>query len=322
VDDLDLDILRWMYPGGVRSPWGTDPKITAAEIASHVGLDRTRVWARIRKWRREGFWDGFLVYPNFMIFGVGLLSAEIVVADVAEGCALMDKLEMMDGAVRAYLAYGDSATSRDVEVLEVFFVGEDPTRIARRMELLRRLSPTGRVDGPFRREAPQCSRALTPLDWRIIAANVANPNASPSRVAALVGVTLKTFVRHHTALIDDHAVFYVPKVDWSKLGCVILGVCCRGAGDVDPVRKALEARFPHSIPINLQGYDIEGVGPDFDKSRWFLIHVPSHSPNDLQTLVLNLSQVPGVRLVRTQLLGPSRQFPSWTIQRIAKHLAT
>jgi DNA-binding Lrp family transcriptional regulator len=322
VDDLDLDILRWMHPGGVRSPWGTDPRITVTEIASHVGLDRTRVWARIRKWRREGFWDGFLVYPNFTIFGVRLLSAEIMVADVAEGCALMDKLEMMDGAVRAFLAYGDSSTRRDVEVLEVYFVGDDPTRIARRMEHLRRLSPTGRVNGPFRREAPQCSRALTPLDWRIIAAIVAHPNASPSKVATLVGVTFKTFVRHHSALIDDHAVFYVPKVDWSKLGCVLLGVYCRGAADVGRVRKALEARFPHSIPINLEGYDIEGDAPEFDKSRCFSIHVPSHSPNDLQPLVLNLSQVPGVRLVRAQLMGPSRQFPRWTNQQIAEHLAT
>jgi len=322
MDDLDLDILRWVYRGGVWSPWGTDPKITAAEIASHVGLDRTRVWARIRRWRREGFWDGFLVYPNLTIFGVELLSAEIVVVDVAEGCALMDQLERMDGAVRAFLAYGDSATRRDVEVLVVYFVGDDPTRIGRRMELLRRISPTGRVDGPFRCEAPECTRALTPLDWRIIAAIVANPNASLSQVATLVGVTLKTFVRHHTALIDDHAVFYVPKVDWSRVGCVTVAVHCGGAADVGRVRKALEARFPHSIPISFEGYDIEGVAPEFDRSRCFPIMVPSHSPNDLQTLVLNISQIPGVRLARTLLFGPSRRFLRWTSQQISEHLVT
>lgn len=322
MDDTDLDIFRWMYPGGVRSPWGTDPRLSVAEISSHVGLDRTRVWARIRKWRREGFWDGFRVTPNLAIFGVEMLSAEIVVPDAAEGCALLDRVETMEGALRAWLAYGDSATRRDVEALVVDFVGDDPARVARRMGFLRRLSPSGRVDGPYPRPAPPCSRALTPLDWRIIAAVLANPNAPPSKVAPLVGVTFKTFVRHHSALIDDHAVFYDPKIDWSRLGCVTLGIHCVDAADVGRVQAALEARFPHSIPINLDGWDTEGVAPEFDRSRCFAIIVPSHSPNDLQTLVASLSRVPGVRMVRTQLFGPVRQYNRWINQQVTAHLAT
>jgi DNA-binding Lrp family transcriptional regulator len=321
VDDLDLDILRWMFPGGVRSPWGIDPRIPVAEIASHVGLNRTAVWARIRKWRREGFWNGLTVNPNFSIFGVGLLAAEIQVADSAEGCALMDQLEMIEGIVRAALTFGDSATRRDVEALGVFFVADDPIRISRRMGILRRLSPSGKVDGPYRRGSPECSRELTPLDWRVIAAMMANPNVPPSQLARLVGVSLKTYIRRQSTLIDDHAVFYVPKVDWSKLSCVTLTITCRDAGDVGRVRSAIETRFPHSIPISLEGYGIEGIAPDYDPSRCFPTIVPAHSPHELQTIVRDVSQVPGVKLVRPQLFGPSRQFPRWTNQHIAEHLA-
>jgi len=319
VDDVDLDILRWMYPGGVMSLWGTDPRITATEIASHVGLDRTAVWARVRKWKREGFWEGFIVDVNLTYFGVGLHHASIHVADPAEGCALMDKLESVEGVVGASLHFGDSMAARDVEFVAVMMVADSPERIARRMRILRRLSPTGSVNGPVLCEPPPCTRELTPLDWRIIAALLANPNRPISQVARLVGVTLKTFIRHHSALIDDHAVSYALKLDWSRMGCVTLGVRCRDAGDVDEVHRAFEARFPHLIPMALEG--LGGVSPDYDPSCCFAVIVPARSPHEVQTLIRDLSKIPGVRLVRPELWGPQRRFPGWFYPRIAEHLA-
>ena len=320
VDDLDLDILRWMYPRGEWSPWGTGAKIGPTEIALHVGLDRTAVWARMLRWRREGFWDGFEAHLNFAIFGVGLLHASIHVSDSAEGCDLMDELEQVEGVLAASLYSGDSATTRNVEGVAVVMVAENPARVARRMRILQRLSPTRNVNGPFGMQGPPCSRVLTPLDWRILAAIVANPNASPSQAARIVGLTLKTFVRHHSALVGDHVVSYAPKVDWSKLGCVTLSFYCRDAGDVDRVHRALEARFPHMIPMRVEG--IGDIAPEYDPSRCFGVIVPAHSPHEVLTLVRDLSRLDGVRLVRPELWGPQRQFPRWVNQRIAEHLTT
>ncbi len=319
MDDRDLDILRWMYRGGVWSPWGTDPRIAVAEIASHVGMDRTAVWSRIRSWRREGFWDGFEVHMNLAIFGVGVAYSEIQVADAAEGWALFDKLEPVDGVLGASLHCADSATNWNVNLVAVMMVLDDRTHIERRMGLLRKLSPSGKVTGPLALECPPCSRELTPLDWRIIAVIVANPNVSSSHAARLVGVTRKTFVSHHSALLNDRIVSYAPKIDWSKLGCVTLGFYCRAAGDVERVRRELEADFPHMIPMSLEGMGT--MTPEYDPASCFAAIVPARSPHEVPTLVRDLSRLDGVKMVRPELWGPSRPYCRWTDQRIARQLA-
>ena len=320
MDDIDLDILRWMFPGGVWLLSGTDPRITPAEIASHVGLDRSSVWDRIRKWRREGFWNGYEVKVNVAVFGVGVFVAQIEVEDAAEGWTLMEQLEQVDGVLAADLIFGDSATTRDVELVVAFFVADDPELIERRLRFIRQLPQARNVIGPIRWKIPPCPRKLTPLDWRILSCIVANPNAPVARVARLVGVTLKTFDHHFSRLMDDKVMAYYPKIDWAKLGCLGLIIYCRGQRDVDRVHRALESRFPHSIMVSLDGMD--GVGLDYDPSRCFEVIVPAHSPNNIQTLVHELSQVPGVRQVRPELEGPVRVFNGWIKQRIAEQLTS
>jgi hypothetical protein len=283
-------------------------------------MDRTAVWARLRHWRREGFWDGFEVHPNIAIFDVGAMYAEFQVADAAEGWALFDKLDPVEGLLGASFHNGDSVTTRNVDLVAVVMVAEDHAGIDQRMRRLRSLAPTGIVNGPFPIETPPCSRELTPLDWRILAAIFSSPDASPSQTARLVGVTRKTFVRHHSAMIDDRVVSYAPRVDWSKLGCVTLGIYCRAAEDVDRVREALDDHFPHRIPMSLEGFGT--IAPEYNALRCFGMIVPARSPHELPKLVRDLSQLDGVRMVRPELWGPSRQYPRWMAQRIAEHLAT
>ena len=321
VDDRDLDILRWMYPDGAYSYWGADPRITLTEISSHVGLDRTAVWDRLRRWRREGFWNGFEVALNLTTLGMEEVRVEIQVADSAEGSALLGELEHVDGVLWARVCFGDTITEQNVEDVVVVLVRDDPAHLERRLRRLRQLAPTGVIGGPFLDDSPPCTRDLTPLDWRIIAAIVANPNASPSRVARLLGVTRKTLVRHRSALIDDQAVFYIPKVDWTRLGCVALGFFCDDSEAVDSVKRAVEARFPHAIPWTSLRRS-EGINVGWDNSTCFVMSVPAHSPNDVQTIVRDLTMIAGVRKVRPEYWGPERRFPGWVNQRIAEHLAS
>ena len=321
MDDRDLDILRWMYPDGVFSFWGADPRITPTEIASHVRLDRTAVWDRLRRWKREGFWNGFEVTLNLTTLGMEEVRVEIQVADSAEGSALLGELEHVDGALWARVCFGDTITQRNVEVVVVVLVDDDPAHLERRLRGLRQLAPTGVIGGPFRDDAPPCTRDLTPLDWRIIAVIVAHPNASPSRVARLLGVTRKTLVRHHSALIDNHAVFYIPKVDWTRLGCVALGFFCDDSEAVDWVKRAVKARFPHAIPWTLRPRS-EGLNAGWDNSTCFVEIVPAHSPHEVQTIVRDLSMIAGVSKVRPEYWGPERRFSRWVSERIAEHLTT
>lgn len=319
VDDIDLCILRWMYPGGEWSWWGTDPRITTTEIASKVGLDRTAVWARIRHWRRDGFWDGFEVHVNPGIFGAGQVRFEIPVLGPAQAADVLDELEHVDGALVAKVLFDVFAHGGEGEGVGVVLATEDATHIRRRVRLLRGLSSTGNVEGPFRLNLSPCSHRLTPLDWRILAAVIANPNASPARLARLVGVTLKTFTHHHGILIESHAIFYFPRVDWSKLECVGLAVYCRSADDLDRVRRELRARFPASIPMNLRGG--EGIAPEWDDSTCFASLVPAHSPHRAHSLVREVSLIPGVRFARSSTWGPDRLYHDWVNRQVAERIA-
>jgi len=320
VDELDLRIFRWMYPRGVWSWWGTDPRITTTEIGSHVGLERTAVWARIRRWKREGFWNGFAVHVNPRIFDARHARVEIPVLGAAQGADVLDRLEHVDGALYARLGFGVTVHGREGEAVALSLAAEDATRVRRRVRILRGLSSTGEVAGPFYDRVPQCSHRLTPLDWRILAAVVANPNASPARLARLVGITRKTLAHRHANLIDRHAIFYVPLVDWSRLACVCLEVFCRETEDVDRVRQELQARYPAMIPMDLSGG--EGIAPEWVHSTCFAALVPAQSPNGIHALIRDTSQIPGVKLVRQETSGPERLYFDWVNRRLADQMAS
>jgi DNA-binding Lrp family transcriptional regulator len=317
MDDVDLDILRWMYPGGVWSPWGTDPRITIADIASHVGLTRTAVWARQSKWRKVGFWDGFDTQVNPRIFGASASIASFHVDDSAQGWELLDRTGAIEGVMWASLHFGDSLVARNVEYVLVTMLADTRANQLRRMRALRRLSPTGAVDGPVTTEPPPCSRTLTCLDWRILSAMVARPNSSAARLAGDVGVSVKTLDLHRSLLIDDRVVCSTPRFDWSKMGCVAITFHCRFSDDLEGAVRALECRLPHSIPFSFQGFN----GHDFRDPKCFCYLVPAHSPHEVQTLVRDLSRLPGVTLVLPELWGPRRGFTAWAATRIADRLS-
>ena len=319
MDDIDLRIFRWMYPGGTYSWWGTDPRFSTAEIGRRVGLKRTAVWARIRHWREEGFWDGFGVHVNPRILGADQVRVEIPVLGPVQGAEALDQLEHVNGVLCARVGFGITGHGREGEALAVWVAAEDATRVNRRIRLLRRLSSTGDLEGPFHDAVPPCSYHHTSLDWRVLAAVIANPNASPLRLARLVGVTLKTFDHHHALLIESHALFYLPMVDWSKLEFVGLEVYCRGAGDVDRVRAELQARYPASIPMDLRGW--EGVAPEWDVSNCIAAMVPARSPNAVRALIRDVSRIPRVRLALAETWGPKRLYLDWVNRRVAERIA-
>jgi hypothetical protein len=232
---------------------------------------------------------------------------------------LIHDLEHVDGVLWAHVAFGITVHGREGEVVWVALANEDSRRVNRRIRMLRRLSSTGRLEGPYRDETPPCSHSLTALDWRIIAAVIPNPNASSVRLARLLGVTLKTFAQHHATLIERNAIFYLPKVDWTKLGSVLLAVYCRTAGDVNRVRAELEARYPATIPMTFEW--CEGISPEWESSSSFAAMFPSHSPHEVHALVRDVSRIPGVKLVRPETWGPQRLYLDWVNRRTAEHLA-
>ncbi len=320
MDDLDLSIYRWMYPGGVWSYWGIDPRITTAEIAQHVGLRRKAVWARIRQWRQSGLWQDPTVRPNPGLFGLNQFMVEIPVADASQGWAVVEELGLVGRVLVSNVAFTTTGNGRNEEVVQLRFAADDRTEVDPVVRLLKRISPTGTVWGPYRDIPPQCTRELSPLDWRILAVIVAHSGASLSQIARLVGVTLKTAVRRRSALIESHAVWYLPNIDWSRHPSVCLTLFCRNLRDMDRVRAELDDRFPHYLPMSTSGFGF--VRPIYGSRPLMVVRVPAHSPGESQRLELELSRLPGVNMVRPTIWGPFRWFPHWADSLIAAHLVS
>ena len=318
MDDLDLSIYRWMYPDGVWSYWGIDPRITTAEIAQHLGLRRKAVWARIRQWRQSGLWQDPTVRPNPRLFGLNQFQAELPVADASQGWALVEELGLVGRVLVSNVAFTTTETGRNEEVVQLRFAADDRTDLDRVVRLLKRISPTGTVYGPYRDIPPRCTRELSPLDWRILAALVADPGASLTQVAHFVGVTLKTVARRRSALIDSHAIWYLPNIDWSRHPSVCFTLFCNDPRDMDRVRAALDARFPHHLPMSTAGFGF--VRPIYGSRPLMVVRVPAHSPGESQKLEVELARLSGVKMVRPTIWGPFRWFPHWADPLIAAHL--
>jgi DNA-binding Lrp family transcriptional regulator len=317
VDDRDLDLLRWMYPQGVRS-WSIDPRITASDIAAQVGLSRKAVWARLRQWRKEGFWQGLYVRPNLTIFGARPLRAEIRVRDVAEGRGLFKELEVIEGVLGALLSFGDTARETDVHSVLVHVAGETADGVGKTMRQLRRLAPSGTVDGPWADRPPAVSMRLTRLDWRLMAEFVAQPEAPLSRIGSRVGVTLRTVVRRRSRLLDHQVLAYRPMVDWTRHPSVLITLYCRGPQHLGRLRESLAARFPHRLEFSPEGLGYVGEG--YSPTTCYAARVPAHTPGAVQSLVLELSALPGVKAVRPEVWVEYRDYPRWIHQRIAERI--
>jgi len=309
VDSTDLRMARWMYRDGVWVPWGVDPRVTPTEIGRRVGLGRQAVWARIRAWRKEGFFRPYEVRPNYGLFGVELQQVDLHLADPSDARDLMDELELVDGVTSAWVGQGDTASAESVWRCSVCFVENHRRPTERRMRMFRRLA-TGRIaDGPFAYSLPEVSHPLTALDWRILEALRANPCASLTRVARQLRITLKTLIRRRDALLEAHAVWYFPQFDWSKHPSVALRIFYDRSRELSAISRDVEDRYPDLLPMSLA--DIGYYRHELASASFFGVRVPAPSPDNVQGIMTDVAEVPGVTRVRSDLQGAWRYYSRW-----------
>ncbi len=319
MDPTDLRIVRWMYPGGTWGPWGVDPRVTPGEIGQRVGLGRGAVWARIRSWLKEGFFRPYEVRPNYRLFGVDLQQVDLHLADPSDATNVMDELEVVDGVTSAWMGFGDTASADSVWRVSVYCVVEGRSSLERTMRMFRRLS-TGRVaDGPFVFHLPEVTHAPSALDWRVIDALRADPRASLTRVARQLGVTLKTLIRRRDALLDGHAIWYFPQFDWGQHPSIVLRVFHDERRGASSVLRDVEDRYPEFLPMSLE--DLGYYRHELESKRFVGLRVPAGSPDQVQRIMAEVAQIPGVVRVRSDLQGPWRHYPAWLERTLAARRA-
>jgi winged helix-turn-helix DNA-binding protein len=319
VDSTDLEILRRMYRGGRWSLWGADPRISVESIARGLGMQRGAVAARIRKWRRDGFLLGVHASPALHLFNCGALAVEFPFANSADAPGIMDRLELVDGALSARAFCGDIEDNRAVNGMYVLMVDDHPRSVQRRMRLLRDLFPSTRFSEPAPVEARRDPRTLSFLDWKILGSFVEQPQLGHGERAAMVSISGKTLARHLDELIETGCLDYDLLLDWTKSPTVAVALFYH-RDDLMGILTALQRRFRSFLFMDGANRPPSLRGPADGRWRFMWAVVPVGAPSEVHQIVDWLKAVTGVIDARPDFWGTERFYPGWYLQRISERV--
>ncbi len=308
VDDLDLRILRELSRDQVLWFGRLDPRISAAEIARRVHVDRGTVAARLRAWQRTGFLRGHEVLPSPLLFEAGFAGGSLRVDDVMEKPRLLAELGLLPGVVGAVDHVGPW-----VALLYVF---ESRDSLERSRQLLLRLPGVGEATPcvPFR--APRPSVEPSALDWRILQALRTAPTSSLGSTAGTVGISPKTLKRRLDRLIHGRAVWYLPLLDFTRYTKATVArflVTTKSGHDSGSCAEQLRRRVPGlAYLVNASA----AIDPPPDAPSMIDVGVHLDAVGQGEDLQASIRSMPGVEEV--EVLYPRRihTYPAWFDERI------
>ena len=295
--DLDVAILREMYPGRGVSISGIDPRLNANRLAGRLGISRAKVASRLRAWADSGFLRRFDVWPNPFLFGLTGVTFDVRASDRLRKSELFERLALVHGAVGGFELVGEW-----IAVTFVLPIHEDPARTA---ALLRGISGVAEVGGGISWGPSSAGRPLSPLDLRIVRVLRRYPTESLAAIARHVGVSTRTITTRYGRLLDEQAVWFVPVLDFRAMAepVVSLNVLFRTGADREPFARALRRHHPHSIEFVRATF-----GPVLpDTSGSYFVVVPSAAR--VEELERWVRESPGVETVEALTLVRLVSFP-------------
>lgn len=210
MDALDLGILRELARDQIVWFGRLDPRLSAAEIARRLHVDRATVSARLHAWERSGFLTGHAIVSSPLLFGARIAGGSLRVDDPVRKPPLLDDLGLVPGVLSAVDHVGPWTA--------LLYAFETREGLERSRRLLARLPGVDEATPcvPFR--APEPEVEPTRLDWRIVRELSTAPRAPMGDVARKVGVSRKTFVRRLERLVEGRALWYLPLLDFTRYG--------------------------------------------------------------------------------------------------------
>jgi DNA-binding Lrp family transcriptional regulator len=298
VTDLDIDMLREMYPQRGVEISGIDPRLNANRIAGRLGVSRARVSARLRAWRDAGFVARYDVCPNPLRFGLAGASFELRVAHKAEKPEVIDRIALVPGAIAGIDYLGDWFTATFA-----LPVGEELGRTA---ALLRSISGVAEVvPGLGWGATADAARPLSPLERRIVRALRRFPTESLTAIARHVGVSTRTITTRYGRLLDDRAVWFLPAFDFRALAEPVVSLSVEFATPADRGQfgRALAKAFRNSLE-----FVRSPLGPVLPElmGSYFVVADSAALQDDLERWV---RRQPGVRELETATLVRVLSFP-------------
>ncbi len=305
--------MRWLAPDGMARFWGSrrviDPRVSAREIAQHVGLSETSVRMRLHRLEQRGLLTGREVWPNPSLFGVREVRAEVVVRGTRDTARLLEELALVDGVV-----YARDLLDPQARLLSIYYVSDNPTDTARRTALIRRLAPSGSLTGPVPVPTPPGPRTLAPLDWALLAEMCRHPEHGVGRLAAGLGASLKTVARRYHGLLDSKACWYTPGPETLDGPWSYVRVTCDSAAARPEVEQEFGRLFPSWIPLSPDSMARHPSSGAEQFSGLLLMESLGELERDLR----RVEAMRGVASVYQAFSLGTRTYPHWFYQRIVE----
>jgi len=315
VDALDYAIYRYLSSDGLIRFWGArrlvDPLVSAREIADKVGLSEAGVRVRLKGLEEHGYVRGRETGVNPSLFRVSLVASEIPVREPHDAERMLKEIALVDG-----VTFARDVLDEKERTIRVYYVSDTPTATARRTALLRKLAPTPEVRGPTPYWIPACDRELTRLDWRLLDAFRAHPEATRSDLAKTLGISLKTTAARFGRLLDARACWSTLSSTSEELPLALLSVAVREGTDALDVARAVARLHPGWMPVAPDG---SGVSPS-ESPREVAGLLPAESPAALEQALRRTLAVEGVTNVRRTFALGSVTFPQWLDDRLSAQM--
>lgn len=303
LDELDVEILRTMYRGGVDALEGIDPRLSASRIGRSLAVGRSRVAGRMHAWVRSGFMSRYDVWINPALFNHRGAWARVRVDRAGRKPELNRRLGLVEGVVSATEFLGTR--------VNIGIVAPDSTQIERRLDLIRGLTGVEEAlrlaDWPTR----EARRQLTPLEVRVVRALRAQPTATLNDTARRAGISARTLTRKYSDLIESSLVWFQPVFDLRSLSSplVALSATLDRGSNPHAITGQLRLRYPLLVELAEPGPPPARTYAQFE---WGVI-VPTAQIDDLTQYASSLK---GVERVEWKVPVRTCNYSDWFDSRL------
>jgi DNA-binding Lrp family transcriptional regulator len=308
VDPLDLDILRETSRGRVMW-WGSlDPRISIREVARRLKVDPSTVWNRLRAWQREGFLLGYSVVPNPILFKAGLAGGSVKISDSRGKERFFEEFGLVEGSAFAVDQVGPWVV--------VMFVFQSQRGLERSAGLTRRLAGVVEMEPCIPFHCPETTAQPSRTDWRILDALHSSPTANLVSCARRIGITPKTFARRYNSLVRGHAVWSIPRLDFTRYkGATVARflVWLSPRADTQGVIDRLEKTFPSYILLENQS-GLPDLGPK--APRLLSLFLQTTSAGEVEDADRVIREVRGVEGVEMYFPRRTYVYDDWFAERL------
>jgi len=205
-------------------------------IARNLGLDEDTVRKRVGRLESAHVIRGWNLLPNGNALGMRIFLLEMKVDPKLRIDEAVRKVKLVHGLVLILRYVGD--------VLGVGLLCENEEALKKKVELLTELVAPKELK-IYPGESPRVDASLTRTDFMILRALRPNPLISYVEVARKLGLSSKTIRRRMSRLTQGKAVFFMPDIDYSRLGvsCVDLWVNYTASNFKGEVDRSIATQF-------------------------------------------------------------------------------